>query len=89
MKTPSPSGGYTGRVELTVIIFWLNVDTYVCYVTLSNPCFFIQEENNMTNDTAGYTEVTGSIKVQKENIIEKSLDKLKETSTVCTLISCS
>lgn len=41
----------------------------------------------MTGDTAGYTEGAGLIKAQKENIIEKSLDKLKETSTVCILFS--
>ncbi|KAK1404694.1 LETM1 domain-containing protein [Heracleum sosnowskyi] len=40
-----------------------------------------EEEATMTDDTAGYTEGAGLIKAHKENIIEKSLDKLKETST--------
>ncbi|KAL1821233.1 uncharacterized protein LOC108218896 [Daucus carota subsp. sativus] len=40
-----------------------------------------EEEDILTDDTAGYTGGTGLIKAQKENIIEKSLDKLKETST--------
>ncbi|KAL8113463.1 hypothetical protein AgCh_020686 [Apium graveolens] len=42
------------------------------------------EENEMTSDTAGFSngaKGTGLVKAQKENIIVKSLDKLKETST--------
>lgn len=42
----------------------------------------------MTSDSAGFSsdaKGTGLVKAQKENIIEKSLDKLKETSTVCIL----
>lgn len=42
----------------------------------------------MTSDTAGFVndaKGTGLVKAQKENIIEKSLDKLKETTTVCIL----
>lgn len=40
----------------------------------------------MTDDSASYAkeaEGAGLIKARKENIIEKSLDKLRETSTVC------
>lgn len=68
-----------------VLTYYLSVDTWVCHAIRVTPCFFVQEEDILTDDTAGYTGGTGLIKAQKENIIEKSLDKLKETSTVCIL----
>lgn len=48
---------------------------------------FFQDDVRATDDTSSHSNVrerTGLVQVQKkENIIEKSLDKLKETSTVC------
>ena len=44
----------------------------------------------MTTNSAGFAKDaigTGLVKAQKENIIKKSLDKIKETSTVCILKS--